>query len=292
MINLLSSGQATAGAVMFGGDLLAADSQRRATDDTNKANKEIARDNALMQREFAQQGVRWKVEDAKKAGIHPLYALGANTNSFSPVAIGHETDNSQANMYSSMGQNISRAIQSTRTQEERDHANLQIASLKADVEGKTLDNQIRLNQLQKMQSVGPAFPGSQNFIPGQGDSGLIKEKPFERIKTRPGSPHAEPGATPGLGYEIQSDGSVVPIPSADLKEKIEDNIFHEGRHFIRNNILPNFGHTGSKPPQSALPPHKKWFWDHTEQSWVPIDREGGGWKFSPGTGFRLHKGRR
>lgn len=50
---------------------------------TGKSNTEA---NIQQQREFAQKGIRWRVSDAKKAGIHPLFALGANTASFSPVA--------------------------------------------------------------------------------------------------------------------------------------------------------------------------------------------------------------
>jgi hypothetical protein len=53
----------------FAGDLLGIKSQESANDQ-----------NIKMQREFAQKGIRWKVSDAKKAGIHPLYALGASTH--------------------------------------------------------------------------------------------------------------------------------------------------------------------------------------------------------------------
>lgn len=48
------------------------------------ARKQQARNEAL-QREFAQQGIRWKVADAKAAGLHPLYAIGASGASFSPT---------------------------------------------------------------------------------------------------------------------------------------------------------------------------------------------------------------
>lgn len=41
--------------------------------------------NYQAQREFATHGIRWKVADAKAAGIHPLYALGASTTGFQPV---------------------------------------------------------------------------------------------------------------------------------------------------------------------------------------------------------------
>ncbi|MEM3753884.1 MAG: hypothetical protein QW518_08940 [Thermofilaceae archaeon] len=47
---------------------------------TNKANKE----NVKFQKRFAKQGIQWRVADAEKAGIHPLYALGAQTASFTP----------------------------------------------------------------------------------------------------------------------------------------------------------------------------------------------------------------
>ena len=47
--------------------------------------KSEADKNIKYQKQFAQHGIRWKVEDAKAAGLHPLYALGANTHSFTPV---------------------------------------------------------------------------------------------------------------------------------------------------------------------------------------------------------------
>lgn len=41
-------------------------------------------DNVRYQKAFAQRGIRWRVADAKKAGVHPLFALGANPASFTP----------------------------------------------------------------------------------------------------------------------------------------------------------------------------------------------------------------
>ena len=45
-----------------------------------------------LQREFAQNGIRWKVADAEAAGIHPLAALGAQTTPYQPVSIGGGLD--------------------------------------------------------------------------------------------------------------------------------------------------------------------------------------------------------
>ena len=36
------------------------------------------------QKEFAKNTIQWKVEDAKKAGIHPLAAIGSTTSAYTP----------------------------------------------------------------------------------------------------------------------------------------------------------------------------------------------------------------
>lgn len=52
----------------------------------NMENKNAGLDRAL-QKEFAQNKVQWTVSDAKKAGIHPLAALGAaSSTSYQPVS--------------------------------------------------------------------------------------------------------------------------------------------------------------------------------------------------------------
>ncbi|MEM2002493.1 MAG: hypothetical protein QXT77_07620 [Candidatus Methanomethylicaceae archaeon] len=79
------------------GSLMGASSQR-------KANKR----NILAQREFAQKGIRWRVADAKAAGVHPLFALGAQTSSFTP-SIQPTTDGSGvANASAHIGDAVAR----------------------------------------------------------------------------------------------------------------------------------------------------------------------------------------
>ena len=51
--------------------------------------------NYKAQLQFAQNSIRWRKDDAKASGIHPLFALGANPASFSPsVSSGGGSDNS------------------------------------------------------------------------------------------------------------------------------------------------------------------------------------------------------
>lgn len=70
---------------------------RRSAEGLNKSNE-------AFQREFAQMGLRWRVADARAAGLHPLSAIGVNPPSFTPSGVVPGSD------FRSMGQNISRAI--------------------------------------------------------------------------------------------------------------------------------------------------------------------------------------
>lgn len=63
----------------------------------------INRDNANLQREFAQNSIQWRVEDAKRAGIHPLAALGASGYSASPSSVGADNGIAQAGQIAASG---------------------------------------------------------------------------------------------------------------------------------------------------------------------------------------------
>lgn len=84
--------------------------------------------NRALQKQFAQYGIRWRVEDAKAAGLHPLYALGAQIPSYSPV---HSEAPAQL---AEMGQNIGRAVQATQTARERERSQLELELLKSQVD--------------------------------------------------------------------------------------------------------------------------------------------------------------
>ena len=130
--------------------------------DANKANAAAAERNIQMQEEFAKQGIRWKVNDARKAGIHPLYALGAQTTSFSPVSVGATNEMAgPAAAMASLGQDLSRSVNATRTTSERGHA---VAATEIQLEGLKLDNEIKraslASAIQRLkQNENPPFPG-------------------------------------------------------------------------------------------------------------------------------------
>lgn len=91
---------------------------RHAAHDARVFASEQSAQSLAAQREFAQHGIRWRVEDAKAAGLHPLYATGAMGASYTPgTVVGG--GGSGSNRFQQAGQDISRAVQAQQTPEER-----------------------------------------------------------------------------------------------------------------------------------------------------------------------------
>lgn len=260
--------------VSAAGSFLSGSSARSAAE-TNAAN------NIALQKEFAKNAIQWKVADAEKAGIHPLYALGASTTSFSPVSVGSAGVDPLGGALSSMGQDLSRAAAANRSPTERLSAisQVQVAQgLKANdlrLSNMEMQNQLLAQKVRQMlgTNIGPGGPEEQNnlMIPGQGNTAGIDPEPL-KVSPAGSNPSAEAGSITDIGYARTTTGWA-PIPSKDIKERIEDNIFEEGMHFIRNRILPNFGYNLAPPPFKP-PPGQMWIYSTTGQEYrlVPITR--------------------
>lgn len=88
----------------------------------NQQQVALAQKNIDLQKEFAQNGISWRIADAAKNGISPLAALGASEPGFSPVtqafapmapsqpSLGHDLLSAGA---SEFGQGLSRALLTT-----------------------------------------------------------------------------------------------------------------------------------------------------------------------------------
>lgn len=155
-------------ATSVAGGLLGAKSQKEA----NRAAEAQNERNIALQKEFAQSGIQWKVKDAERAGVHPLYALGANTTSFQPTNVGGGA--TDFGFLGDAGQNIGRAIDATRSTPASAMA-LQLGKIQ--LEGAQLDNDLKRTQLASAMATNmqghPGLPGpfTRHFVDGQGDSG-------------------------------------------------------------------------------------------------------------------------
>lgn len=119
------------------------------------------------QHKFAHNAIQWKVKDAQKAGVHPLYALGAPTMSYSPVSIGG------ASNFSEVGQDISRAI-GAGTPKAGQLSAYEAEVQRLNLQGMGLDNEYKAAQLARLRNellqkpALPSFnlPGDVPFQPG------------------------------------------------------------------------------------------------------------------------------
>ncbi|AZL83016.1 DNA pilot protein [Apis mellifera associated microvirus 41] len=206
-----------------------------------------------QQKEFAQSGIQWRVEDAKKAGIHPLYALGAQTHQFSPTTVG--TD------FAGVGQNLGRAIDATRTSGQRNDA---VSKTMQDLEltRMSLSNDLLRQQIAaaslataRQASSVPAMasPGDRYLIEGQGNSPLVQSVPLERTAVDPDRMHQEAGAVSDVGHLRTQSGGYAPTQSYDAHQRLEEDALGGLQWNVRNRILPVVSDTRFAPPHQARP---------------------------------------
>lgn len=229
-----------------------------------KSAEKNAKRNIATQKEFAQHGVRWKVEDAKRAGIHPLYALGAQTPSFSPVSGGDPFSG-----LASAGQDLSRSIDSTRTGREKIDAYSKTVQ-KLSLQRMGLENELLSAQIARVRQAGnpPAMAGADPMlIEGQGNA-LISNQPLERVSSAPGAPHAEAGAVTDVGYTKTDAGGYAPVYSQDAKQRLEDDTLGMIAWNLRNRVLPTIvpGY-GTPPPNVPLKEGHYWVYNPFRQEY-------------------------
>lgn len=259
------------------GDLIGAAASLFGGISGQKAQQKMAEQNIQLQKDFAQQGIQWKVEDAKKAGIHPLYALGAQTHSFAPVSVG---DSLSAGI-SNAGQYLGRAANATATGSQRVNAITEAAQTlaleKAGLENELLRSQIRRNNQAGTPPPMP-LPGTNWLIPGQGETtipdvpGTVVDKGLARTGVDPSQPWSESGAIADVGFARNSWGGYTPVPAKDVKERIEDIMPAEWMWFIRNQITPNIPGMAKMPNNNIpVPPgYDAWVWNPITQDYRPM----------------------
>lgn len=243
-----------------------------------------ASENRDAQKEFAQRGITWKVKDSKNAGIHPLFGLGAQTHSFSPVSVG--TD------FGGAGQALDREITATGSQAERSRV-VQARANELQLENMELQNNILRSRLAIMNQPGTPppqpTPDQAWLVPGQGQTqlpsvrglpqaalapgALIADQAMSRNRSDPMKPWQEPGAVADVGHTRTTDG-LAPVYSEDAKQRLEDDWLGMLWWNIRNRLLPGL-HTRGEPPMAPRPNHF-WHFNIFTGEWqeIPVPHRG------------------
>lgn len=144
---------------------------------SNRQARNMFQASARMSREFAKHGVRWRAEDARKAGLDPLVAMGATTTGGAtgmPVSPGGVPQGRGRDMswIAKMGQNIADSIlRSTTYKDQELMRKLELESAMLDNDWKQIRNMDALSGeiRQKTQAPVPVPDEYRQTIPGQQD---------------------------------------------------------------------------------------------------------------------------
>lgn len=247
---------------------------------SDKRQEALAREQMQFQKDLIHNQVSWRVADAKRAGIHPLYAIGGGST-FSPVMTGGD---SSAPYLSEMGQDIGRAVGALQDRRERIMTqkiameDAQLARGRADVEFKlgveraSLENQLLASQLARLNAPGtpPPFPDVVN-------SGATSVVPAQSTASSPANLAREAGSIRDYGFVDVENGGLGVVPSYDIHERMEDNWIQQFGWFLRNQLVPFVG--GHQPPsvqERPLPSEavqggaNRWAWNVGRQAFLPF----------------------
>lgn len=258
----------------FGGSLLGAGSSLVGGMINATTSKSIAREQMAMQREFAQNGIQWRVEDAKKAGLHPLYAIGASGASYMPVsqdssAMGNAVADAGAYLGKAIDGSVDKATRRALEQENLEYARQQreLASMKSGAEIMNLELQNRRlvldNEYQQMLnsqkasgvSGNPARPVSVSTpmgefgvnnpsrrshlskVGGNSASALVgvNLKPSDVVMSARGRPEITAGANSDSSLIRTGDGYAI-IPSEQFANSTDDDIISKIAWHMRNTV--------------------------------------------------------
>lgn len=240
--------------MQFLGNLLSAGANLLGGFFGQKTQEDIANKNIAMQQEFAQNGVQWKVADAKAAGINPLAALGAPTSSFSNIV----GSNPMGEGISKAGQDIGRAVQSTSTKDDQ-HAVImgKLAEQKGQLENDLLASQIaRINNAgangpptpAASQRYGRGLHGQQiDAVDTQTTSPVVKYEPAKVAPAVPGRPDISVGENPGTQFIAQGEYLYPSMSDTLAKATSNDTLANMWWR------LKNEAGFGDKPPGGAAP---------------------------------------
>lgn len=240
----------------------------------------INAENIALQKEFAQNGIQWKVHDAQAAGINPLAALGASTSSFSNVVgATAQSDNSFGKGVSAAGQDIGRALKDTMAAGDQ-HA-LKMAQLQ-ETHGE-LENQLLASQIAKYNAAGAGGPptpaAGQQWkwgLDGQGavvdlssarnggNQPAIKVEPNKVIPGVVGDEGVAPGVSPLTGF-MNNGGLMFPVLSDPAAKAMSNDTFGNMAFRLWNTLG-----LGDTPP-----PRKGEYWMWTPLGWKSMSNK---WK--------------
>jgi gas vesicle protein len=203
---------------------------------SKKSSSDTNQQNYTESKEFAKHGIQWRVEDAKKAGLHPLYALGAPAMSPNP-STPDMTD------YSKIGQSVGSSIDKSLDKNSKHQQNIQTHIMNEQLKGLQIDNMLKLRDAGKPRP-NPMSDG--NYNTKKKDHMLIGG---HKVEFNPNWSDAE--ATEQRHGDIASWLYGIGVIGADIKYNIQKKLKE------REKVLKSKGYYKNSKGQYVLEVRKK-----------------------------------
>lgn len=230
------------------------------------------------QKDLNNNQIAWRVADAQRAGIHPLYALGPTGATFSPVSTNFTQD---------AGQDLTRAMQANMDRRERERdTGARLAVTRA--EERRAEERHKLDMATGLENLRSQV--ARNNSAQLGPGGPVLSRDVERVPSLvtadvAADPSRQAGTITDRQFVRTSRGWVA-VPSVDVNERIQDNLPEQFRWQLRNNMIGPFTDSPRPPSNAEVPLRRGYYWhrDYFSGEWTQR-REGrrsrrntgGGW---------------
>lgn len=212
--------------------------------------------NRSLQREFAQKGVGWKIEDAKKYGISPMAAIGASGARYQNVYSGGSP---MAAHYRRVADIKGQGIRSKHMDfDSKINTIFRTFSMLSQMQGMSLNNRYMNAKIKNLES---GFAGQGDVYRGVNAQGELIE-PAQ--VTQPGSdPTVEAGTISRSKYSYTPFGLKMEASDA-MNKRVQGNIFKMISRWMYDDMrLVISGPQASEQPNTRdhpLPPGRVWRW--------------------------------
>lgn len=245
--------------------------------------KKSAERGTSAQMEMAKHGISWRVADAKRAGIHPLAALGLPLTSFVPQRVGGD-------WIGKAGQQVGAAVSASLERKERiENRSRELRLADAEIRNRELHNQILEKDLLgsgqggSVRLSGPAVldsSGDGGVPPGQG--GIIVVPKQVKSSSVLG---IETGSVP-MEQMVHTDKGYFKLkPTQELSEPLESSWFDQGDYIrVRSERLAKAVWYYHNPQARGAAEHRAYL-----RRIRPKAGRGYEYRFNPWRGFKLYK---
>lgn len=193
------------------------------------AQKDAASKEFQRQRQFAQEGIQWRVRDAMAAGVHPLYAIGANTPTYSPAQF---VDPGFSSAFGSMGQALGRSARAGSSADTNEMIDLQKQLLRAQIgreQANTAATWSRIDERLQGQvgpgiMPGPSDPAAMHSGQTPGDArgrDIVRITPSESESRSSADSGYAAAIPPGLQQYDLGQGLRFTLPGKQMSEPLE-----------------------------------------------------------------------